>query len=183
MKDVEEYSQMGFDKIKNVSLLSNDDYDNVKELSTELQRVFEVKQLWRTETEMRYSVLDDVRFPTIAAKYWQCIREQDVFFSNLIHLSCDYEEREGELDLLRIDIDQLKPGDIKSKANAKIINAKIKRLQFVLMDMRIQGRNRVREIKLWEQLKEELKGQAEFDINDVNVHQKDIVCPVICVIN
>ena len=78
--DITKYTKLGVDKIKDVDILEKDDLMSVANLSKELQRVFEVKQVWRTETEMRYSVLNDVSFPTPASKYWQAVREQDVFF-------------------------------------------------------------------------------------------------------
>ena len=34
------------------------------------------KQMFRTQTEMEFSVLNDAKYPTKAAKYWQCVREQ-----------------------------------------------------------------------------------------------------------
>ena len=40
--------------------------------------------MFRTETEMQFSVLNDAKYPTKAAKYWQCVREQNVFLENLM---------------------------------------------------------------------------------------------------
>ena len=62
--EIKKYTKLGVDKIKDVEILESDDLTAVSNLSKELQRVFEVKQVWRTETEMRYSVLNDVSFPT-----------------------------------------------------------------------------------------------------------------------
>jgi len=106
--EITKYTKLGVDKIKDVDILEKDDLVSVSKLSKELQRVFEVKQVWRTETEMRYSVLNDVSFPTPASKYWQCVREQDSFFSNLVQLSCDYQKSQGELELLEIEFDEIK---------------------------------------------------------------------------
>ena len=50
---------------------------------------------------------------------------------------------------------------------------KLNRLQFGLMNMRLQGHDRVREIKLWEKIKNELTDKEDFDINDVNKHQAE----------
>ena len=52
---------------------------------------------------MKYSVLNDIKFPSWAAKFWQAVREQNVMFTNLVYLSCDYEEKEGELELLKLE--------------------------------------------------------------------------------
>ena len=171
--EIKKYTKLGVDKIKDVEILESDDLTAVSNLSKELQRVFEVKQVWRTETEMRYSVLNDVSFPTPASKYWQCIREQDSFFSQLIQLSCDYQKTQGELELLEVEYDEIKGVSKKSKALRKIKDAEIKQKKFGLMNMRLQAHDRVREISLWEQLKQEQMEKGDFDISDVDKHQKD----------
>jgi len=171
MNDIKKYAKLGVTKIRDVSILEKDDMTSISNLSEELQRVFEVRQIWRTETEIRYSVLDDVNFPTSAGKYWQCIREQNVFWEQLVSLSCNYQKAQGELDLLEIEYDEIKGNNKKSNAQRKIKDAEIKQMQFGLMNMRLQGHDRVREIKLWEKVKNELTDKADFDINDVNKHQ------------
>ncbi len=171
--EITKYTKLGVDKIKDVDILEKNDLMSVANLSKELQRVFEVKQIWRTETEMRYSVLNDVSFPTSASKYWQCVREQDSFFSNLVQLSCDYQKTQGELELLEIDYNEIKGSSKKSKALRKIKDAEIKQKKFTLMNMRLQAHDRVRELELWEKLKNEQLENSDFDINDVNKHQKE----------
>jgi hypothetical protein len=41
------------------------------------------------------------------------------------------------------------------------------------MNMRLQAHDRVREIKLWEVIKEEQLKKGDFDISDVNKHQAE----------
>ena len=171
MNDIKKYTKLGITKIRDVSILEKDDMKSISNLSEELQRVFEVRQIWRTETEIRYSVLDDVNFPDSASKYWQCIREQNVFWEQLVSLSCNYQKAQGELDLLEIEYDEIKGNNKKSNAQRKIKDAEIKQRQFGLMHMRLQGHDRVREIKIWEKVKLELTAKEDFDINDVNKHQ------------
>ena len=173
MNDIKKYTKLGVTKIRDVSILEKDDMQSVSKLTKELQRVFEVHQMWRTETEMRYSVLNDVSFPASASKYWQCVREQNVFWENLVQLSCNYQKQQGELELLEIEYDEIKGNNKKANAQRKIKDAEIKEKQFGLMNMRLQGHDRVREIKLWEKIKNELTDKADFDINDVNKHQAD----------
>ena len=171
MNDIKKYTKLGVTKIRDGDILEKDDMKSVANLSTELQRVFEVHQMWRTETEMRYSVLNDVKFPTPAAKYWQSIREQNVFWEQLVFLSCDYQKQQGELELLEIEYDEIVGKSKKHNAQRKIKDSEIKKKQFVLMEMRLQAHDRVREIKLWEVIKEEQIKKGDFDINDVNKHQ------------
>jgi len=173
MNDIKKYTKLGVTKIRDVSILEKDDMMSISKLTNELQRCLEKKQLWRTETEMRYSVLNDVSFPSFSSKWWQCVREQNVFWENLVQLSCNYQKQQGELELAEIEYDEIKGASKKSHAQRKIIDAKIKQKQFGLMNMRLQGHDRVREIKLWEKLKLELTSKADFDTNDVNKHQAE----------
>jgi hypothetical protein len=57
--------------------------------------------VFRTETEMRFSVLNDMKYPTKASKYWQCVREQNVYLENLMSLSFDYRRTEVKLKRLQ----------------------------------------------------------------------------------
>ena len=171
VNDIKKYTKLGITKIRDVSILEKDDMDTISKLTGELQRVFEVKQLWRTETEIRYSVLNDVSFPTPASKYWQCIREQNVFWEELVRTAMTYQKLQGELDLAEIEYDEIKGSSKRSQALRKIKDAEIKEKQFALMRMRLEGHDRVREIGLWEKIKEEQLKKGDFDINDVNKHQ------------
>jgi hypothetical protein len=173
MNDIKKYAKLGITKIRDVNILEKDDMQSVSKLTKELQRCFEVKQIWRTETEMRYSVLNDVSFPTSASKYWQCVREQNGFWVSLVQLSCNYQKTQGELELLEIEYDEIKGNNKKANAQRKIKDSEIKEKQFGLMNMRLQGHDRVREIKLWEKIKNELLKKGDFDITDVNKHQAE----------
>ena len=61
------------------NMLDPQDVKDFKELTVELKDTWNKKQIFRTETEMRFSVLNDLRYPTKASKYWQCVREQNVY--------------------------------------------------------------------------------------------------------
>ena len=173
MNDIKKYTKLGVTKIKDVSILENSDMTSISKLTNELQRCFEVRQMWRTETEMRFSVLNDVSFPTPASKYWQCIREQNTFWEQLVQLSCEYQKTQGELELAEVEYDEIKGNSKRHNAQRKIKDSEIKQKQFGLMQMRLQAHDRVREIKLWEVIKEEQLKKGDFDISDVNKHQAE----------
>ena len=108
------------------NLLDPGDVKEFKEMTTELRDTWTKKQVFRTETEMRMSVLQDMKYPTKAAKYWQCVREQNVFLENLMSLSFDCRRNEVKLkrleqklekeedpikkELYQIDIDEKRYG-------------------------------------------------------------------------
>ena len=72
------------------NLLDPNDLNVFKGMVEELRDTWTKKQIFRTETEARISVLQDAKYPTLSSKYWQCVREQSVFLENLMSLSFDY---------------------------------------------------------------------------------------------
>ena len=146
------------------NLLDPEEVKIFKGLTEALRDTWTKKQMFRTETEMQFSVLNDAKYPTKAAKYWQCVREQNVFLENLMSLSFDYrraevkqkrleqklEKEEDELkkELLQIDIDE----KIYSKASMQLV-----------------ARDRMREIKLWSKFKKKFD-DGSFDTKNVNTH-------------
>ena len=72
-----------------LSVLKEEDAQAVVKLKDELTDTWTKKQIFRTETEMRISVLNDGKHPTQASKYWQSVREQNAMFEALMGLSFD----------------------------------------------------------------------------------------------
>jgi hypothetical protein len=58
------------------TFLSKQDAKDYQDLIVELRDNYKKDNLFRTEVEMRFSVLDDGRHPTRGSKYWQSVREQ-----------------------------------------------------------------------------------------------------------
>ena len=69
--------------------MKEEDAQAVVALREELTDTWTKKQIFRTETEMRISVLNDGKHPTQASKYWQSVREQNAMFEALMGLSFD----------------------------------------------------------------------------------------------
>ena len=65
------------------NLLEPEDVSIFNGMTEELRDTWTKKQMFRTQTEMEFSVLNDAKYPTNAAKYWQCVREQNL---SLIHI-------------------------------------------------------------------------------------------------
>jgi hypothetical protein len=62
-------------------ILPSEDGKAFKNMVGELRDTWTKKQIFRTETEARISVLQDMKYPTKAAKYWQCVREEHKTYS------------------------------------------------------------------------------------------------------
>ena len=149
------------------NLLDPNDVQEFKELTNELRDTWTKKQVFRTETEMRMSVLQDAKYPTKASKYWQCVREQNVFLENLMSLS--FDARRNEVKLKRLEEKLLKEEDPLKR---ELLQIDIDEKTYSVANMQLVARDRMREIKLWSILKKEFN-DGSFDDKDVNTHQLD----------
>jgi len=149
------------------NLLDPNDVQEFKELTNELRDTWTKKQVFRTETEMRMSVLQDAKYPTKASKYWQCVREQNVFLENLMSLS--FDARRNEVKLKRLEEKLLKEEDPLKR---ELLQIDIDEKTYGVANMQLVARDRMREIKLWSVLKKEFN-DGSFDDKDVNTHQLD----------
>ena len=149
------------------NLLDPEDVKEFKAMTAELRDTWTKKQVFRTETEMRMSVLQDMKYPTKAAKYWQCVREQNVFLENLMSLS--FDARRNEVKLKRLQ-EKLKTEEDPLKR--ELLQIDIDEKTYSVANMQLVARDRMREIKLWSTLKKEFD-DGSFDTQDVNRHQLD----------
>ena len=152
-----------------LKILSEDEVKDFKAMGAELKDTWVKKQMFRTETEMRISVLNDLKHPTPAAKYWQAVREQNVFFEQMVFLSFDY--RENDIEIRKIEKQLSEEKDQFKKELAQI---KLERKLFDRAQMELTAKDRMRELRLWSQLKDELvKQDPNFDKENVDTHQKE----------
>tara|TARA_R100000773_G_scaffold6341_1_gene6590 strand:- start:714 stop:1337 length:624 start_codon:yes stop_codon:yes gene_type:complete len=153
--------------LNNFPMLKKEHNKFLQELKTELEDTHNKAQLYRTETEMRYSVLNDGRFPTKASKYWQAVREQNIFYTNLRLEAYQYRK-------LLVEIKKLERSIAKETDELELELLQIE-LEEKLWDKDERERNgadRVREIEHWSRIKKELD-DGTFDTQNVNTHQKE----------
>ena len=153
--------------MNNFPMLKKEHNKFLEDLKQELQDTHSKVQIYRTETEMRYSVLNHGRFPTKASKYWQCVREQDVFYKQLRIEAYQYRKLLVEIKKLHRYIanetDELEPELLQIDLEEKMWDKE---------ERERQGADRVREIEHWSRIKKELD-DGSFDTQNVNTHQKE----------
>jgi hypothetical protein len=157
------------DDLQNIlAVLKPEDAREILRLKEELADNWNKKQIFRTETEMRISVLNDAKHPTPAAKYWQSVREMSAHFDAMMGLS--FEMRRSDVQRLKLE--------------RKMKEAELKGDQLEIMEIQIDldqnlynkacmeqvAHDRVREIRTWSKIKNELN-DGSFDDEDVNTHQ------------
>jgi len=162
-KDVKDIIQKEETHLNN--LLEPSDLTDFKSMVDELRDTWTKKQMFRTETEARFSVLQDNRYPTKASKYWQCVREQSSYLDNLMSLSFDYRRNEAKITWLEKKIDREEDEYKKTKYQIDIDECR-----FGKASMEKVARHRMREIKMWSKLKKEFN-DGSFNDKDVNQHQ------------
>jgi hypothetical protein len=147
------------------NILDKEDVKEFKKLIPELQDTWHKKQMFRTETEMRFSVLSDNKYPTKAAKYWQSVREQNTHFENLVHLSFDARKNEVEIKKLQRDIKKE-----KDELEIELKQIELEEKLYSKAQMELVAKHRMREVATWSKLKKEFDDN-NFDKQDVNTHQ------------
>ena len=138
------YTDIATRKINESEILPAKELAQLVEIQGELQNGYEKKQIWRSKVEAKYSVLNDVIHPSKNSKYWQAVREQSGMYHELINLAINYQE---------------------TLAKAEIKRAELKRIEFTIIDMKLQAKDRVRECLMWSQIKSELN-DGSFDTKD-----------------
>ena len=162
-KDIKELIQREEPNLNN--LLEKEDLSAFKGMVDELRDTWSKKQMFRTETEARFSVLQDNRYPTKAAKYWQCVREQSTYLDNLMALSFDYRRNDAKIKWLEGKIEKEEDEYRSTKYQIDLDEAR-----FSKASMEKVARHRMREIKMWSKLKKEFN-DGSFNDKDVNQHQ------------
>ena len=149
------------------NLLPTEDVNIFKGMVEELRDSWTKKQVFRTETEARISVLQDMKYPNKASKYWQCVREQSVFLENLMTLSFDY--RRNDIKIKRLE---KKLKEEKDELKKELWKVDIDEKNYSKASMELVAKDRMREIKMWSKLKTEFD-DGTFNTKDVNRHQLD----------
>ena len=147
------------------NILPQEDVTEFKNMVGELRDTWTKKQIFRTETEARISVLQDLKYPTKAAKYWQCVREQNVFLENLMSLSFDYRRNAAKIKRLEKKVEEE-----KNEYKKELYQIDLDEKRYNQASAELVARDRMRELKMWSKLKKEFN-DGSFDTKNVNTHQ------------
>ena len=139
--------------------------DSLAKLAPELTKTYATRQIFRTDTEARVSVLDKIRHPTKASKYWQCVREQSGMLEQLSLASFEY--RRNEVAIKRLERTLSTSADELDIEEAQI---DLEEKLFTRVTMKTVASDRLRELEMWSQIKSELD-DGSFDTENVNTHQ------------
>lgn len=156
----------GLTIIKDSEILKEIDFSALSELKDELLQTMDTVQVFRTRTEMKVSVTNDMKCPTWDSKYWQAVKEQNVMFTELVMLS--YEYRKNALEIRKLRREKDREGD---DIEQELIQVEIERKRFMAIQMEKTAKERIREIEEWSAIKAELRPHLKYGEQDVNAHQ------------
>jgi len=148
-------------------MLKKEDSNFLKDLRKELDEAYFKNQIFRTETDMRYSVLQDGRHPTKASKYWQSVREQMVMYGELRRESYMYRRLLIEIKKLERAVAQ-ENDDLEKE----LLQIDLEEKNWNKIQLETTSGDRVREIEHWSRIKKELD-DGSFDSKNVNTHRKE----------
>ena len=147
------------------NLLDPEQVTKFKELTDELRDTWTKKQMFRTKTEMEFSVLNDAKYPTNAAKYWQCMREQNTHMENLMRLSFDARKND-----IKIKQKQKELEEEKDELKKELIQIELDEKTYSKATMQLVGAHRMREVTEWSHFKK-IYNDGTFDTKNVDNHQ------------
>ena len=129
-------------------VLDKKDIDEFKKLIPELRDTWVKKQMFRTDTEMRFSVLNDAKHPTDASKYWQSVREQNTHFENLIRLS--FDARKNDIEIKKI---KKKIAEENDELELEFLEVELDEKIYEKANLELTAKHRIREVEHWSRLK------------------------------
>lgn len=151
-----------------LAVLKEEDAKEILALKEELADNWNKKQIFRTETEMRISVLNDAKHPTPASKYWQSVREMSAHFDAMMNLSFDI--RRNKIERLKLEKKMQEAIESGDELEQMEIQIDLDQNLYGKACMEQVAHDRVREIRTWSKIKSELD-DGSFDSQNVNTHQ------------
>jgi hypothetical protein len=152
----------GLLQVRESHLLDDDDLERLQALVPELLHVVKTRTIFRTPTEARFSVLNDVKHPTPASKYHQAKLEQAVMLDNLIKLSFAFRRVSIDLSDAR---GRLKKAAGHQKARLLV---DVDELTYRLICMQKEAQERLRELEMWSEIKAAIEGDFDRDNKDTD---------------
>ena len=157
--------------ITDAGLLADGELGSLVALTDELRHNWETVQVFRTQTEMVVSVLNDIKRPTADAKYWQAVREQDVMLAELVSLSYEYRKTLVQIKRLQRSLES-ETDELEREA----LGIEIEQQEWIAAQMRRTAHHRTREISEWSRIKELLLPDLKYGTEDVDAHQLEAMC-------
>ena len=147
------------------------DITTISECHDMMIRAFDTVHIFRTDTEMRGGILNPLDYPTHDAKYWQAIRELTVMSENLAENEFSLREVDLELQLLKLDLDEIDTVNARGKLQHAQKQVEIDRVEFKRALINREISRRIAEIQNWTRIIRELEPLLACGTTDPGRHQ------------
>jgi len=172
-----------FNVLKGLDLVKPEDIDYLQKHGGGFQERFVKRAFFRSDFEMRYGVLSNNEHPTPDSKYWQAIGEQAVHVQEFISIGYEYKKLLADIEYTQAQIEDFEyqlSNDFEHNFERKKIEAKLKKKQvqlqekqFGLVLQRKTAKERIKEIKNWDKIIDELKPQVKHGLDDFEKHHAE----------
>lgn len=194
LKNILIFNKDALDVIETTPLFNKKEKMELMSVTANMERAFHDSQMFRTDTEMRISVLNDIKFPTPASKYYQALREMNVHQCELIGLLYDYEQKKEDMKIIqaeKMELEDTLAKDItitpplknyeilKIEAQINKKDIELRKETFNLKTLKRVADGRKEEIKNWNIILNELRpilDENNIPTNNVDAHQKVSYC-------
>ena len=167
---------LDYDKLALADLgivLAKDDLSYIRNVTGELKRAHDHQVKWRSKFIMENGILSDQKFPTPASKWFQCIREELVFWEELVRTGIKYSRANINKKKLELKIKQLGNSEMET-LDKELLLLDITEKEFEMINAKRDAKERVREIRHWESIKDKLlKENPKLDINNQENHEEE----------
>lgn len=147
----------------------------LSEIKEDVTKIFENNVNIRTDSQIRYSVLNHTDCPTIDSKYWQLNRELSAIFMNVVKSSSEYEKALLDIEELEFYFEELKHDYSKPETLRKI---HIRRTEIELMTRKMNleiakksANDQLKEMKTIYAVYKEMESKLEYSPSNPNEHQ------------
>jgi len=184
MIEITEFNKDAISVINSTPLFNKSEKESLMAITESMEKAHVNAQIFRTDTEVRMSVLNDIKFPTSASKYYQTLREMNVQQQELVRLLYDYEDKKQDLIIIEanklelkqsLQNDNTEPVKMRTQAAINKCDIELQRAKFALKQMKRTAEGRKQEILQWDKILKELEPtlkKAKIPLNDPDAHQK-----------
>lgn len=165
------------ESISKFEILSKEDLQFLEEKKEHLQKVFQQTYIWRTQLQ-KESIISDYYHPTLHSKFHQAILEQKVQTEQLFYLLKDIQLKKIHLKEILLNIKEIESKqEITEREEIELEKLYVERdfTLYELQQMRITVDYRMKEVKGWQQIQDNLikKMKAEGK-DDEYIWNKDL---------
>jgi len=166
--ELSKYNEKLTNELSTTNILEQEDLNKLDRNLSTIKHAMNNAQMFRTDTEARVSVLNDIKHPDSDSKYWQSMRELKVQSNELFYLNFDFKNKIIDKEELEYNLKNKKYENEFEKRRDEL---ELEKAKYELLQIRRTAKDRIREVDMWRNIIDELKPTMKFSLDNVNEHQ------------